>query len=87
MASRRVQITVELSEDLGRLTKEEADRLKETFSAETANVLSSKAPQGLLSIVIRNTRPGGGGGALTTSRGGGSKARKGGAKKSSRKRR
>ena len=87
MASRRVHITVEFPEELAKLTREEANRLKETFKTETANLLSNKVPQGLLSITIRNTRPGGGSALALTADKGGSKSRKGGAKKSSKKRR
>lgn len=80
MASKRtVQITVEFPEELAKLNRDEVNRLKSMFKTETANILSSIVPETLLSIKIRNTRPGGGGSKLASARGS-KKAGKKGAK-------
>lgn len=61
---KKVQVTLELPADMSKLSKDEVDNLKKIFKTEVANVLSSKVPESLLSIIIRNTKPGGGGSGL-----------------------
>ncbi len=86
-SSKRVQITVEFPEELAKLSKEEADRLKGIFKTEAANILSGKVRESLLTTVIRNTKPGGGGGSplAGVSRGAAKKSSKKAAKKSAKK--
>jgi hypothetical protein len=60
---KKVQVTLELPADISKLTKDEIDNLKKIFKTEVANVLSSKVPENLLSIIIRNTKPSSGGGS------------------------
>jgi hypothetical protein len=81
---KKVQVTLELPADMARLSKDEVDSLKNIFKTEVANVLSSKVPESLLSIIIRNTKPGGGGGSGLMASKKSSKPRKAVAKKKKR---
>lgn len=76
MASRRVKIAVEFPKEVGKLSKAEKDRLKETFGAEVVNVMNARVPNSLVSTIIQN---------VTSASGTSKKAAKGAAKKSSKK--
>ena len=54
--AKKTQIVIEIPESLAKLSKTEADRLKQVFRTEVLNVLSAKAPGALFSITTQNTK-------------------------------
>lgn len=50
------EIVIEVPESLVKLSKKEADQLKEIFKTEVVKILSAKAPGALFSITTQNTK-------------------------------
>lgn len=70
MASQKVKIIVEFPEGMRKLTKQEANRLKQAFNTELANTVSAKPLESVLSLEIDNINRTAGGSSKKGTKGG-----------------